>query len=110
MFKIRGTYLPKPGMHFDLDYYFRVHVPLAQQQTAGRLRIQKVEVETHTAPLLGPDEPSTPCVFCVYLPEKEDLESFRQFLTSPHADPLKEDVIRYTNCDLQWTVCQVHEG
>ena len=31
MYKIRATYLPKPGMRFDLDYYFRVHVPMAAE-------------------------------------------------------------------------------
>jgi hypothetical protein len=109
MYKVRATYVPRDGMRFDLDYYFRVHVPLARRQAAGKLRILKIEVETGAVPLMQPDARLSPCVFCIYLRDRDDVEAFRRFLTSADTDPMRRDVPAYTNCDLEWAVCEVHE-
>ncbi len=109
MFKVRATYLPREGMKFDHEYYFRVHVPLAQAQAEGHVNIRKIDVETHAELLLEPERKRAPCVFSVYFDTREDLEAFRRFLVSPHTQPMRDDVSKYTNCELEWTVCEVTE-
>lgn len=109
MYRICATYLPRAGMHFDLEYYFRVHVPLSKRQTAGRIRIVKMEVETGVTALMNSADVRSPCVFCIYLPEREDVDAFRRFLAGPDTEPLRQDVALYTNCELEWTVSEVRE-
>lgn len=107
MYKIRATYLPRDEMTFDRDYYFRVHVPLAKAQAEGRIAIRKIEVETGAELLLEPGEKRSPCAFCLYFDTRDDVERFRRFLVGPATRPMREDVPRYTNCELEWTVCEV---
>lgn len=109
MFKVRATYLPRQDMEFDFEYYFRVHVPLAQREGQGRIKPVKIEVETGCETLMAPGEPKSPCVFCIYFAEQQDVEGFRRFLASSGTDPMREDVRNYTNCELEWTVCEVRE-
>lgn len=109
MYKVRATYLPRDGMVFDLDYYFRVHVPLAQTQTAGRVDIRRIEVESGARRLLDPGTPGPPCVFSMYFDTEEDVARFLAFFRGPHVGPLRDDVHNYTNCELEWTVAKVHE-
>lgn len=109
MYKIRATYLPKPGMTFDLEYYLREHVALARVQTAGRVPIRRMDVETGTVMLMGEGAARSPCVFSLYLDTQDDVETFRRFLQSDAVEPLRRDVARYTNCDLEWTVCEVRD-
>lgn len=109
MYKIRATYLPRPDMTFDLAYYLREHVALARKQTAGRVPIRRMDVEMGTTPLLGTGPAHSPCVFSVYLDSLDDVETFRNFLQGEAVDPLRRDVARYTNCELEWTVCEVRE-
>lgn len=109
MFKVRATYLPRADMHFDLEYYLRVHVPLAKAQGRGRLDIRRIEVEAGAVLLDDPSARRAPCVFCLYFDTARDVEAFRQFMSGPHVEPMRADVPRYTNCELEWTVCEVHE-
>lgn len=109
MFKIRATYLPREDMVFDLDYYFRVHVPLAAANMDPGIAVQKVEVESNTESLLEPGNKVSPCVFAVYLRDREDVDRFRAFLQSDGVAPMREDVPKYTNCELEWTFCEVTE-
>jgi hypothetical protein len=109
MYKVRATYLPREGTWFDMDYYLREHVPLARAQTEGRLNIARIEVEAGTSLLMEPAEARSPCVFSLYFASPEDVEAFRRFLTSADTEPLRRDVPRYTNCELEWTVCEVIE-
>jgi hypothetical protein len=48
-------------------------------------------------------------VFTLYFASPEDVEAFRHFLASANTEPLRRDVPRYTNCELEWTVCEVIE-
>lgn len=107
MFKVRATYLPRSDMRFDLDHYFRVHVPLAKAQADGRVNVRKIDVETGATLLLDPEVQRAPCVFSIYFDTAEDVEAFRRFLLSPATAPMREDVPKYTNCELEWTVCEV---
>lgn len=109
MYKIRATYLPRADMTFDMTYYLREHVALARKQTAGRVAIRRMEVEMDTTPLPGTGPAQSPCVFSVYLDTRADVEAFRRFLQSDAVEPLREDVARYTNCELEWTLCEVRE-
>jgi len=109
MYTVRATYLPRDDMEFDLDYYFREHVRLAKSQTAGKIDFKKIEVETGAEVLQQPGEKRSPCVFVVYLETLEEVEKFRKFFETPDVVPLAEDVPKYTNCDIEWTVAEVHE-
>ena len=109
MFKIRATYLPRQDMVFDLDYYFRVHVPLAAAHLDPGIAVQKIEVESDAEFLLEPGRKATPCAFTVYLPDRKTVDRFREFLQSDGVAPMKADVPKYTNCELEWTVCEVTE-
>lgn len=108
MYKIRATYLPRADMTFDMAYYLREHVALARTQTAGRVPIRRMDVETGAAMLMG-GAAQSPCVFSLYLDTLADVETFRAFLQSEAVEPLRRDVARYTNCELEWTVCEVRE-
>lgn len=109
MYKVRATYLPREDMHFDLDYYFKVHVPLSKQQAEGKINIVKIDVESSAELLLEPGVKTSPCVFSIYFNNREDVEQFRKFMRGPGVDAMREDVPKYTNCDLEWTVCEVQE-
>jgi uncharacterized protein (TIGR02118 family) len=110
MYRICATYMARADMHFDLEYYFRVHVPMAKRQTAGRVRIEKMEVETAVTALMNPADVRSPCVFCIYVQEREDVEAFRRFFTGPATEPLRQDVALYTNCEPEWTVSEVRDA
>jgi uncharacterized protein (TIGR02118 family) len=107
MYRIRATYLPRPDLVFDLAYYFRVHVPLAQKTTAGKLKIRRMEVESRAESLLEPGSGGAPCVLCIDLETLDDVAAFRRLLQSDAVQALREDVPRYTNCALEWTVSEV---
>ena len=109
MYKIKATYLPREDMTFDLDYYFRVHVPMAASKIDPGIAVLKVEVESKAESLLEPGAKATPCVFAVYLPDRKDVDRFRALLQSDAVNPLREDVPKYTNCELEWTVSEVTE-
>jgi hypothetical protein len=109
MYKVRATYLWRPGMVFDLDYYFRVHVPLAQAQTRGRVNIRRIEVESETTLLLDRGVTRSPCAFSMYFDTAEDVARYLAFFRSDGVAPLRDDVPNYTNCELEWTVSKVHD-
>ncbi len=110
MYKVRATYLPHAGMHFDHAYYFREHVALAGRQTAGRVNIRRIEVESDERLLLDGGTLRAPLTFCAYLDSLADVEGFRRFLTAdPAVEPLRDDVPNYTDCELVWSVCEVRE-
>lgn len=96
-------------MEFDFEYYFRVHVPLAKSQATGKLDILRIEVETRSELLMDPGVKGTPCVFCVYFKSREDVDTFRNFMMSAAVQPMRDDVAKYTNCELEWSVCEVRE-
>lgn len=109
MYRVRATYLPRDDMKFDYDYYFREHVALAQRQTSGKLNIVKIEVETEEELLLESGDKCSPLVFIIHLETLQDVDKLRQFFQSPDIVALQEDVPKYTNCELKWTVSKLHE-
>jgi hypothetical protein len=96
-------------MRFDLEYYFRVHVPLARRHAPQTPEILKIEVESGTTLLLDGDRRLAPCVFCLYFRDRADVEAFRRFLTGPGTEAMRRDVPNYTNCELEWSVCEVRD-
>jgi len=109
MFRIRATYLPRKDMVFDLDHYFREHIPLARKITAGKVNIRRMGVELNAALLLEDGVTATPCVLCVDVDSMEDVAAFRRLLQSDDVEPLRKDVPRYTNCTLEWTVSEIRD-
>lgn len=109
MYKVKATYLPRENMRFDLDYYFKTHVPLAKENSSDKLNIVRIDVESEAELLLDPDTKCTPCVFSIYFNNKEDVETFRNVMRSSAIEPMRKDVEQYTNCEIEWTVCEVQE-
>jgi uncharacterized protein (TIGR02118 family) len=108
-YRIRATYLPRAEMRFDLEYYFRVHVPLARQTTAGRVNIRSMAVESNAVLLTDPSAKRAPCVLSLTFDSPEDVDAFRRLLLSQDVNALCADVPRYTNCDLEWTLSEVRD-
>ncbi len=109
MYRIRATYLPREDMQFDLDHYFRVHIPLARKITAGKLNIRRMGVESNGGLLLEEGGIGAPCVLCIDVDSMEDVAAFRRLLQSEDVEPLRQDVPRYTNCALEWTVSEIRD-
>ena len=109
MYVIRATYLPRDGMHFDADYYMRVHMPLARRLLGGRVNFVKMHAEFDMRVLMDGAELRSPCIFVLYVDSAADVEAFRRFRSGPQVEPLKLDVPKYTNCKSEWTVARVME-
>ena len=110
MYKIHAIYQPREDGKFDFEHYFKVHVPLARKQhRIGGLNVLRMEVNTECNLLLEPESQYSPLTYSLYFESLEDIEAFREYLKSPVTEPLKEDVPKYTNCELTWTYCEVHE-
>jgi len=109
LYKVKATYLPRDSMEFDFEYYFRKHVPLAKSQADAGLNILGIDVESKAELLMQPGVKSSPCIFSIYLEHKRDVDVFREFMASEAVAPMREDVVNYTNCELEWTVCEVTE-
>lgn len=109
MYRIRATYLPCESMEFDREYYLDKHVALAHEQLAGRVQAKKIDVEFNVTLLLNQESVKSPCVFNLYVETSEDVAAFRAFMQSEAAQPLKEDVAVYTNCEVEWTVSELVE-
>ena len=109
MYKIRATYLPRAEMRFDLEYYHRVHVPLARATTAGRFNIRAMDVESDAVMLTDATVKRAPCVLSLSFDSLDDVDGFRRLLLSNDVEALRADVPRYTNCDLEWTLSEVRE-
>ena len=107
MYAIRATYISRDDMHFDQDYYIKNHIPLAQKQLAGRVRYLMMHAEFDMRVLMDGDELRSPCVFVLYVQTMDDVEAFREFRRGPEVLPLRDDIAKYTNCDVEWTVAKV---
>ena len=107
MYVIRATYKPRDDMHFDQDYYVKNHIPLAQKLLAGRVHYLQMHAEFDMRVLMDGNELRSPCIFVLYVESMDDVEQFRAFRREPQVEPLREDIKKYTNCDLEWTVAQV---
>ena len=107
MYAIRATYIPREDMHFDKEYYVSHHIPLAQKLLAGRIHYLQMHVEFNTRVLMNGNELRSPGVFVLLVESKDDVENFRAFRLSDDVKPLRDDVKKYTNCDLEWTVAEV---
>ena len=109
MYRIRAIYLSRPDMHFDRDYYQKQHLSLAHRQLGDNIVPVRMDVEWDVRGLMGDAAVESPCTLSIYLESWSDVEKFRQFMQSPAVQPLIDDVPRYTNCSLAWTVAQVDE-
>lgn len=109
MYRIKATYLPCESMEFDRDYYLDKHVALAHKQLAGRVQAKKIDVEFNVTSLFDQELVKSPCVFNLYVETSDDVAAFQTFMQSEAADVLKEDVAKYTNCEIEWTVSELVE-
>ena len=116
MYRVSATYIAKTGTHFDKEYYLKHHVALAYKQTKGKVNIKRVEVEWDVEEIdwsdtskSNPENIISPCRFSMILETKKDLSDFFEFFKSPDVEPLRDDVKRYTDCDLVWAVSELLE-
>ena len=109
MYRIRATYLPCESMKFDREYYLENHVALAHQQLAGKVQAKKIDVEFNVVSLFNQELVKSPCIFNLYVETSDDVAAFQAFMQSEAVQVLKEDVAKYTNCELEWTVSELVE-
>ena len=100
MIKVSIFYPNKEGSHFDADYYFGTHMPMAIDRLGATLRGVSVEYG------LSGGLPASPPPFvatCHFL-----FDSVDAFMTAfmPHAEELQGDIPNYTNIE---TVIQISE-
>ena len=109
MYRIRATYLPCESMEFNRDYYLANHVALAYKQLAGNVQAKKIDVEFNVVSLMDQESLQSPCVFNLYVETADDVAAFQAFVQSEAAQPLREDIPKYTNCAVEWTVAELVE-
>ena len=109
MYKIRAIYLPCESMEFDRNYYLDKHIALAHKQLAGKVQAKKIDVEFNVVSLFNQELVKSPCVFNLYVETANDVAAFQAFMQSEAVQVLKEDVAKYTNCELEWTVSELVE-
>lgn len=93
MIKVSILYPNKPGSRFDIDYYLKVHMPLAIKLLEPALKRVSVEIGVSGA---TPDQPSPFAAIVGFT-----CESVRAFSDAflPHAAELQGDIPNYTDIE-----------
>lgn len=107
MYKIRAAYLSGKNTYFDKRYYLDKHVPLANKHLDGKFPVEKIDLEWDVALLPEKGALKSHCVFNLYVRSIEEVKAFRNFFQSDASTPIKEDVVNYTNCTMEWTVSEL---
>lgn len=108
MYKIRAIYIAHNGCHFDKNYYTTGHLPLAEKQITGRVKIERIDVEWDIKSMIN-NEMIAPCAVCIYLATAQDLQGFLKWVQSEDALPVIEDAKNYTDCEIEWSVSRMDE-
>jgi hypothetical protein len=106
MYQIRAVYPAHDGHHFDQDYFRTGHLPLAEKQITGRVKVDRIEVEWDVKALFT-QELISPCAVTIYLTAEQDLQDFLHWLQSADALPVIEDAKNYTDCAVEWSISRV---
>ena len=110
MYKVSAIYHSGDDTFFDLEHYFNVHVPLALKQMAlGNLKFIKREIVQNVKDMFDPSKTGPVFIISYILESKQDVEEFVAFMKTDLIQPLIEDVPKYTNCEVEWTISEVEE-
>lgn len=102
-FFVEAMYLYHEGCRFDYDHYMRVHVPLAERQSAAAgLTYTRREIRLEASGLID-SKPKYLLTITYYSTNPDFAEAFRAFMTTPLVEPLVADVAKYTDCAVVWT-------
>jgi uncharacterized protein (TIGR02118 family) len=103
MIKVSILYPSKPGSRFDVDYYLRVHMPMAVRLLGSAVKAVSVEIGVSGA------IPGQPAPFAAIVGFTcESLEAFTAAFT-PVAGQLQGDIPKYTDIDPVIQVSEIHE-
>jgi len=91
MIKVSVLYPSKPGNRFDVDYYIRVHMPMAARLLGAAVKEVSIEIG------IGGELPGQPAPFAAIV--GFTCDSVDAFTTAflPVADQLKGDIPNYTD-------------
>jgi len=125
MYKVSAIYTPPPDaeLWFDHEHYGAVHVPMMNRILPGKVKLVGVEIDLGVETLVRTTvsqgnatsvkatshELFAPLVANIFFDNREDALDFANFVTSSDAQELHTDVPKYTNCDIHWTVGEVHK-
>ena len=125
MYKVSAIYTPPADteLWFDHEHYANVHVPMMNRELPGRVPLVAVDLDVGLETLCRtrvagdgatsrcPEAPElvAPLVANLYFDSRDDAYGFADFVTSEDARALHEDVAKYTNCDIHWTVGEVRK-
>lgn len=115
MYKLKIVFDAQEGCRFDREYYVKKHLELAREQLAGRVGLRHLEAEWNVRPLDRTDvrnaggsaEVLSPLILSLYLESEEDLDAFLEFLKSPGAARLDQDVANFTDLAPRWTIAEL---
>ncbi|WP_143808961.1 hypothetical protein [Paraburkholderia susongensis] len=91
-------------MFFNETYYVDHHMPLAERLLQGHVNFVRMAAEFDVTLLRDPNVVRSPCVYHLYVATLADVEAFRRFLGGPMVQPLRDDMLVYTNCECEWSV------
>ena len=103
MIKVSIVFPNKPGCRFDLDYYRRVHLPLAMKWLVPPAKSVTVDIGVSGA---TPDQP--PPFRAVTAFTCESVQDFRDAFM-PHAAELRFDISNYTDIEPIIQISQASE-
>ena|SRR3569833_1466583 len=100
MVKVSVLYPSKPGSRFDVDYYLRVHMPMAKRLLGSAVKDISVEIG------IGGEAPGQPAPYAAIVGfTSESVEAFTTAFM-PVAAQLQGDIPNYTDIE---PVIQVSE-
>lgn len=106
---VEATYIHTDGCRFDFDHYANVHIPLSEKQMAkGSLSFAKRILKKNTVNLFT-GEPIHQLSLIYVLEDEREIEAFKAFMQTEHVAPLMEDTVKYTDCELLWSVGELSE-
>ena len=103
MVKVSVLYPSKPGNHFDVDYYVRVHMPMAKRLLGDAVKAISIEIG------VGGETPGTPAPYAAIV--GFTCESVEAFATAfgPVAEQLQGDVPNYTDISPVIQISEIRE-
>ena len=103
MIKVSILYPGNPGARFDVDYYLRVHMPMAAKLLGSAVKAVSVEIGVSGA------MPGQPAPFAAIVGFTcESIEAFTAAIL-PVADQLQGDIPKYTDIVPVIQFSEIHE-
>jgi uncharacterized protein (TIGR02118 family) len=103
MVKVSVLYPSKPGNRFDVDYYLRVHMPMAKRLLGDGVKAISIEIG------IGGEEPGAPAPYAAIVGFTcETVEAFVAAFT-PVMGQLQGDVPNYTDIVPQIQISEIRE-